>query len=136
MSMDYWGIIGYGVCLDDIYDYLNREKVNTLVRKLLPKETFEEDVFDDDTFYGNPYNNLAEFLCDLDEDKIFSWNDDGQGAPYFLYFPSYPWQRKENEPTDVNEVTDKMVKILHKVYDMPINELRKMIHYISTYGCG
>ena len=135
MSVDYWGIVGYGICLDDVSKYLNAEKVNDLVRKLMPKETFEEDVFDDDTFFGDPYSNLAEFLCEFDDERIFSWEDDGQGTAYFLYEPSYPWQIKPNSPVVMNDIKDRMIKILKKIYDAPYEELENYIDFISTYGC-
>lgn len=136
MSMDYWAIEGYGVDLDEIEKYINTEKVNELVRKLLPNETFEEDVFEDDTFYGDPYTNFAEFLCELDEENIFCYEDDGNARAFFLYEPSYPWARNENEPKDKQEAEDKMIKVLKKVYDATWNDLRSYIRYISTYGCG
>ena len=49
MSMDYWGIVGYGVSVESIRKYINEEKVNHFVRELNANELFEDDVFEDDT---------------------------------------------------------------------------------------
>ena len=136
MSMDYWGITGFGVCLDDIDKYLNSEKVNKLIRRMFPKETFEEDVFEDDTFYGDPYTNFAEFLCEFDNRKILSYDDDGQGVAYFLYVPPYPWKAKENEPKSQEELEDYMLSILRKVYDADDYVLRNSLEYINAWGAG
>ena len=135
MSMDYWGIVGYGVDIDDISKYINHEKVNKLVRELLPDEDFEDsDVMDDDTFYGNPYFNFAEFLCKLDDDKIFDYDDDGQGRAFLLYHPTYAWTRRSNEPSSCDECEQKLIKLLKKVCDCSTDDLLRHVGYINTYG--
>ena len=112
MSMDYWGIVGYGVSVENIRKYINEEKVNTLVRELNANELFEDDVFDDDTFCGNPYNNFAEFLCELDETDTLTYDDDGNGGSYFLYCPKYPWYIKENDPKSYKDIDESILKSL------------------------
>jgi len=139
MSMCYWGIVGYGVCIEDIAKYINHEKVNSIIRTLFKEEDFHEndDVFEDDTFYGNPYTNFAEFLCDLDDDKIFSYDDDGQGRNFFLYVPRYPWHSKpDKEPETIEECEDKMVAVLQKVCNATDEQLKDCIKYISESGCS
>lgn len=139
MSMSYWGIVGYGVCINDIEKYINHEKVNKIVRSLFKEEDFyeDDDVFEDDTFYGNPYYNFGEFLCELDDDKIFNFDDDGGDRTFFLYEPRYPWSgRKERQPNTVEECKDKIIKILKKVCDATYEQLENEIDYISESGCG
>jgi len=136
MSMDYWGITGYGVCLDDIEKYLDREKVNKIIRQMFPDEEFTEDVFDGFMFCGDPYTNFAEFLCEFDDRKILTYDDDGQGVAYFLYVPPYPWKAKENEPKTRKELEDYMISILRRVYDTDDCDLRNSLDYISTWGAG
>lgn len=139
MSMCYWGIVGYGVCIDDIYKYIDHGKVNKIIRTLFKEDDFytDDDVFDDDTFYGNPYCNFAEFLCELDEDKIFNFDDDGQGKAFFLYEPNYPWHTLKNEdPKTIEECEDKMIAVLRKVCDAKDEDLRNCINYISESGCS
>ena len=137
MSVSYWGIVGYGVCINDIDKYLDKYKINNLVRKFNPNIEFEEDVFEDDTFCGDPYNNLAEFLCDLDYRNILTWEDDGNGRAFLLYEPVYPWLIKaENQPKSVDEVKDLIIGILLNVCNASRNELVKEIDYISTWGCS
>lgn len=139
MSMCYWGIVGYGVCIDDVDKYIDHGKVNKIVRTLFKENDFytDDDVFDDDTFYGNPYYNFAEFLCDLDEDKIFDFDDDGQGTAFFLYKPKYPWNiQQDKQPKTRKECEDKMIAILRKVCDAKDEDLRSLFDYISESGCS
>ena len=136
MSMTYWGITGFGVCLTDIDKYLNKEKVNKFVRLGNPSMTFEDDVFDDYTFYGDPYNNLAEFLCEFDDKNILTYDDNGENDAYLLYVPPYPWRATKNEPKSQIELEDYILSILRKVYDADDYELRKSLDYINTWGCG
>lgn len=136
MSMDYWGIIGYGIEIQDIYRHINKEKVNKLVRELNPNLKFEDDVFDDDTFIGNPYNSFAEFLCELDKNSLFTYDTDGHDRDYFMYAPVYPWAAKKNEPSTEKECKNKMINILQQVVDLSDEEISKYIHYINDYGCS
>ena len=137
MSMSYWGIVGYGVCLDDIDTYLDKDKINKLVRKMNPEIEFEEDVFDDYTFYGDPYNNLAEFLCEFDGKHILTWEDDGQGKAFFMYEPIYPWLKYPKPlPRSVDEVKKLIISILMNVCNATEEELGREIGYISTWGCS
>lgn len=137
MSWSHWGIVGYGIDIDDIFEYINTEKVNKLVRELNPKEEFEEDVFDDDTFYGNPYQNFGEFLSELDKTNTIIWDDGGDsGKHYFLYCPKYPWQIKNNDPLSCEDIADRIVDVLTKICDTEVNILRSKIDYISDYGSG
>lgn len=137
MSVSYWGIVGFGVCLDDIDKYLDKEKINILVRKLNPDIEFNEDVFDDYTFCGEPYTNLAEFLCELDYRHILSWADDGNNRAFFLYEPVYPWlSNSDKQPKSINEVKDYIISVLKKVCNTSYEDLSKEIDYISTWGCA
>lgn len=137
MSYCYWGITGYGLDVDDIYNYINHEKVNSLVRELMPNETFEEDVFEDDTFYGSPYQNFAEFLCELDDTHTIIWEDGGNSnKAYFLYVPKYPWMVKNNDPTSYKDVEDRIVNAVMKVCDADEEYVRSKIDSISDYGSG
>ena len=136
MSMDYWPIIGYGVNLDKIYKYLNKEKVQKLIQDLNPNEIIDDDVFEDDTFYGGLYTSFAEFLCELDDSHIFSYDDDGNNIEYFLYPPRYSWMKRKNDPKTVAECDDMIVKVLKKVYDISDEELKTHIEYIDTVGMG
>ena len=137
MSMSYWGINGFGVCIDDIYKYIDNAKVNRKVREANPEITFEEDVFDDDTFYGDPYTNIAEFICEtFDTRKILTWDDDGNGRAFLLYEPPYPWKATQNEPKTLAELGDYMVSVLRNVCDAGYDELADTLDYISKWGCG
>lgn len=135
--VEHWGIKGFGVDIDDIWRYIDKEKVNALVRELIPDQKFEEDVFDDDTFCGYPYYNFAEFLCDLDDKHIMDFDDDGNGKCYFLFMPSYPWSRSKFEPMTAQECEEYILDTLHKVCNVNSDdELSQYIKYINTTGCG
>jgi len=136
MSMSYWPIVGYGVNLDELYEYLNKDKVNALIRDMIPNEEFEEDVLEDDTFYGGVYTSFAEFLCELDDSKVFSYENDGATTEYFLYQPRYWWKKKSNDPKTAAECDDMIAGVLKKVYDISDEELKTHIDYIDTVGMG
>ena len=137
MSWSHWGIVGYGVDLDDITEYIDTEKVNKLVRELSPNETFEEDVFEDDTFCGNPYENFGEFLSELDETNTIIWDDGGDSNKhFFLYEPKYPWMIKNNDPVSYGDIEDRIIKVLLKVCNEDKEVLRSKIDHISDYGSG
>ncbi len=139
MSMDYWGIVGYGLCLNDIEEYINREKFNQVVRDINPNLQFDEDdVFDDDTFCGGIYVNLAHFFTELDTNNNFCYEDNGDGECYLLFEPSYPWETnyRKREPKTKEEVKERLINLLTPFYNMPINILKEKIDYINTMGCG
>ena len=137
MSWTHWGIVGYGVDLDDIEKYINKEKVNLLVREINPLENFDEDVFEDDTFCGNPYQNFGEFLSELDETKTIIWDDGGDsGKHFFLYEPKYPWMIKNNDPASYEDIENRIINVLIKVSDIDKETLRSKIDFISDYGSG
>lgn len=136
MSMAYWGIVGYGVKLDDIHQYLDQEKVKRLIREINPNEKFTDDIFDDDTFVGGAYSNFAQFLCDFDDKNIMSFDDNGENVQYLLYKPPYPWIATPEEPKTVKELDDHIVKILQNVYNASADELKEHIDYIDTVGWG
>ena len=43
MSVSYWGIIGYGLCIDDIYKFINHEKVKHYVKKMVPEIEIDDE---------------------------------------------------------------------------------------------
>lgn len=138
MSMDYWGIVGYGVCVQDIEQYIDKEKVNILVRDInVNCCDFTEDVFEDDTFCGNPYQNFGEFLSELDETNTIIWDDGGESQKaFFLYVPKYPWMYRNNDPKSIKDVEDRIIKVLKMVCNATEEELKKKIDFINDYGCG
>lgn len=134
MSLDYWGITGYGIRINDIGEF-NKEKVNALVRDLNPNVIMDnEDVLEDDTFCGNLYANFAEFLCDLDKTNTLCYDDNGNGECYLLYSPPYPWMRKNNEPTSYEDIENRILDCLVQVSDQTRENLAREINYISDAG--
>lgn len=138
MSMSYWMNEGVGIRCDDIFDHLDKHKCYLVVQEQLPDEEIDEEGFElDDFLYGNAFENIADFLCCLDDDDIFTFGDNGDGQYYFLYPPSYPWGRRENEPKSLEEVHSRIVSILLKVTDLTPQEAEALIDDdIYEYGCG
>jgi len=142
MSMTYWGINGFGLCLDSVYGALNQKVVKEKIKELFKPDQTEgiddvADILDADWFYGDPYSNFAEFLVEgYDEKKILSWEDDGNGRAFLLYQPPYPWQLKPEDPKTCDELISYMVKVLQNVFDLSHNEIASKLDFISDWGCG
>ena len=138
MSMSYWMNEGVGIRCDDIFDHLDKHKCYLVVQEQLPDEEIDEEGFElDDFLYGDAFENIADFLCCLDDDDIFTFGDSGDGQYYFLYPPTYPWGRREKEPKSLEEVHSRIVSILLKVTDLTPQEAEALIDDdIYEYGCG
>jgi len=138
MSMCYWMNEGVGVRGSDIYWNLDKHKCFLAVKSQLPDEDINEDKFDlDDYLHGEVFQNIGDFLCHLDDDGIFTYGDDGDGQSYFLYPPSYPWNRSDNEPQTLAEVHEKLIKVILKVTNLSMEEAEELIDDdIYEYGCG
>lgn len=138
MSMCYWMNEGVGIRCDDIYGRLDKHKCYLAVCEQLTNEEIDEAEFDiDDFLYGYAFENIADFLCHLDDDDIFTFGDSGDGQYYLLYPPSFPWERGDNEPQTIEEVHEKIVKVLLKATDLTPEEAEALIDDdIYEYGCG
>lgn len=137
MSVSYWGITGYGIDLDDIRNSIDEEKVYRLVKQLVPNEIFGDNVFEDNTFYGCPYESFGEFLSELDDTNTILWEDGGENdSHYFLYIPKYPWQVSDKDPKNPKEIEDRIVKVLLKICNESEESLRSKIGFVSDFGYG
>lgn len=137
MSVSYWGIVGYGVLIDDIMPFIDNELVNVEVRERNKDIEFKEDVFDDDTFYGDPYTNFGEFLCELDKTNTLTWDDAGNcERTYLLYEPQYPWHLKDNEPESYEDIEERIYNVIKQVGKVTQEEIHKLCYNISDAGCG
>lgn len=137
MSVSYWGIVGYGIRLDDIGKYINKEKINILVRELNPNIEFnnEDNVLDDDTFSGDPYCSIAEFLTELDDTHSLIWDTSGNlGNEYLYYAPDYPWHKHEKDPKSFDEIRERIQNVIQKVYDIETEDLKPYITDICMAG--
>lgn len=136
MSVTYWMNEGIGVTSDALWPRLNMHKCFLVVREQVA-ENIKEEGFDlDDFFYGEPYENLGDFMCHVDDSGVMSWGDNGYGESYFLYCPSYPWYRRENEPSSEKEARKIIVDALLKVTDLSREEADKLICDIYEVGSG
>lgn len=138
MSVTYWMNEGIGVRCSHVEPHLDGHKCYLEICKLLPDEHIEEDGFDlDDFLYGNPFENLGDFLSSLDETDVTTYGDDGDSQYYFLYSPKFPWHMKKNEPNCVEEVHRRIVDVLMKVTNLSRVDADKLIDdYIYDVGIG
>ena len=147
MSMDYWMCEGYGFCIDDFWDKIDRRKVLAILRQLFREETegidsnlpdeklsrLVDKLVEDDLDFCGGY---AELLTDLDDTRLLSWNTDRQGRYFLLYPPCYPWSMSGNEPKTVREVLLLLSSVAGKITNISEEEICSMVDYIEEVGCG
>lgn len=137
MSMCYWMNEGIGIRSSKLYPFLDAHKCYVAVVSQLPDEDINEDDFElDDFFYGEPFENLGDFMCYQDNTGTLTFGDNGNGESYFLYVPSYPWERAENEPLSLAEVHERIIDAVLKVTNLTREEVDILIDDdIYEYGC-
>lgn len=138
MSMSYWMCEGIGIRTNDLYPFLNAEKCIKVIKEQLPDEEIDEEAFDiDEYFYGEPFQNLGELLCHVDDTDTLTYGDNGNGEYYFYYIRSYPWERKENESQSIEEVYERIIAAVTRLCDILPDEIRVLVDEdIYDYGCG
>lgn len=138
MSLCYWWNEGIGIRTGNIYPFLDKQKCITEVKAQLPDEEIDEESFDiDDFLYGDVFENLGDFLCHVDDSGLMTWGDNGDGEHFFFYTPSYPWERRENEPTSIQEVHEHIINAVIRLCNMSREEIEAMIDDdIAEIGCG
>lgn len=142
----YWAIQGIGIETRVIFKHLNKQKWFDAVKSLHP-DWFEEgaepainaDSFDirdfDDLAYRHGYMSLSELFCGLDDSRKLTWIYGGN-TDYFLYKPSYPWERKKDDPRSIEDVYGYFVGLLRKITDLSEQEIIGLIDDdIDTCGC-
>lgn len=131
MKQHFWPCVGIGVRMSTLYPFINNKKCYDILKKRFPEQViddFDEEFFDIDEFccelslYG-----LAEFLCMLDDTNTLSWNENGSIESFCYYVPTYPWNRKSNEPVSKTEVHERIVDVLILVTDLTRNEAGMLI---------
>ena len=138
MSASYWICEGVGIRANQLCPFLNTQKCVQLLKKQMPGEEISEDRFDiDDYLYGEPFENLADVFTFCDDTDSITYADNGDGECYFLYPPSYPWERTENEPSSIAEVHERIIKAVLRLCDMTREQVEDLIdNDIYDYGCG
>jgi hypothetical protein len=129
---------GVGVRASKIYPYLDKHKCFVAVSNQLPDEEIREDSFDIENFlHGDPFDDIGDFMCCLDDTATFTYGDNGNGESYCLYPPTYPWERLENEPTNIKEVHKRLIKIILHITNLTEQQAEELIENdIYEYGCG
>lgn len=139
MSMCYWICQGIGIRTNELYSFLNKDKCVSEILRQLPDEQIDaSNYFDiDDYFYGEPFENMGDLLCHVDDTDSMTYGDNGDGEYFFYYIPSYPWERRENEPESIEEVHNRIYLAVQKLCDISREEVEELIDDdIYEYGCG
>lgn len=138
MSVCYWMNQGVGIRASQLYPHLNSHKCYVAVCQQLQDEEIDENEFElEDYLYGEPFQNLGDFMCHLDNTNVMTYGDNGDGEYYFYYAPSYPWERLDNEPLSLTEVHERIVDAVVKVTDLTRKQADALIDDdIYEYGCG
>lgn len=138
MSTVYWTCEGVGIRTNELYPFLNKQKCIETIRKQVPDKEIEEDDFDiDEYFFGEVFDNLGDMLCHVDDTNTLTYGDNNEGEYYFYYPPSYPWDRRENEPESIEEVHERIIAAVLQLCDMDRQEIEAIIDdSIYDYGCG
>ena len=140
MSMSYWMIEGVGLDTDKIIPYLNSEKlaqflieqlgqepetVTELKRMVASGDFSSLDI--EDYLYGQPFDNIADLLTHCDDTDSITYGDDGEGSDYFSYPPSMPWEMRDTEPKNIQEVHNRIIAAVQQVADLESDEIDLMI---------
>lgn len=138
MSMCHWVCEGIGINTDDVIGKINVKKCIKFLKEQLPDEEIDEKDFDiDDFLYGQPFDNFGDVLCHCDDTNTLTYGDNGEGEDYFFYTTSYPWERRENEPTSIEEVHERIIAAVQKLCDLTSDQIEKLIQNdLYEYGCG
>lgn len=128
MGFIYWMNEGIGVRMSDVYPHLNKHKTFLAVASQLRNEEVEENDFNlDDYMYGEPFQNLAELFSLLDDTSVLTFGDNNEGESYLLYPPSYPWCRRENEPSSIDEVHERIIDVIVRLTDLTREQADELI---------
>ena len=93
MSMNFNGVVGYGINVENLYSELDNEKVITFLKEFGCYEEGYEDI----TEYvnGQPFYSIAEAFGKAGHSYLF-YDDTDEGS--YLYFPALlPWEVAEEE---------------------------------------
>lgn len=129
MSVCYWVCEGIGIKTSDIIEHLDNKKCIAMLKEQLPNEDIpNEDELDiDDFLHGNPFDNLGDLLCHCDDSETLTYGDNGECEDYLYYAPSYPWDRKQNDPESIQQVHDRIIDAVQKVCNMTKEEIENII---------
>lgn len=140
MSTCYWMCEGIGIKTNKLYPYLNKSKCISVLKRELGEDFWIQDDGDfeiDDYFFGNPFENMGDFLCHCDDTSTMTFGDNNDGDCYFYYVPSYPWERRHNEPLSITEVHERIIDAVQCICDLSRTQIEDMIDDdIYDYGCG
>ena len=138
MSMSYWSLQGVGLNAEELKPYLNTQRCIDLYRKIYPDEEINlSDADDEDFLFRDMFDNIGDLLWCADESNTLSYSCNGDGVWFFLYEPTFPWNRNENEPRTLQEAHKLLIDAVVRVCDLDRTEVERMIDDdLYEYGFG
>jgi len=127
MSVCYWMNEGIGIRASSIIGHLDPIKCAKIVASEIDEEIDPSSFDIDDYMYGNPFENLGVFLCHVDDSGVMTYGDDGESESYFLYTPSFPWERGNNDPESIEDVCRIIINAVKQITDLSDNQIRDLI---------
>ena len=127
MSVCYWMNEGIGIRSSSIWDHLDPVKCAKIVASEIDEEVDPSSFDIDDYMYGNPFENLGDFLCHVDDSGVMTYGDDVESESYFLYTPSFPWERSNNDPESIEDVCRIIINAVKQITNLSDNQIRDLI---------
>lgn len=136
MSMNYWMCEGIGIATSTLKPYLDTSKCIELIKEKSNNELIpDKRDFDIEDYFFGLFENLADMLCYCDDTDTLTWTGDGEGEYYFYYTPSYPWNRRENEPNSMVEVHERIKDSVQRLCSLTREQIEEFIDD-DIYECG
>lgn len=104
------------------------------VKKLFDEKGLTEDVTGGDYNYENCLKlfraeSFAELLYNLDETDCLSYRTYREDEQYLFYEPTFPWERKEEEPETLEDAQEMIIRMIQKVTNVSADQILSMINY-------
>ena len=131
-----WPIIGIGICITDLEEDLDKERVALLLQEQLPEDenvrrivqTGDYDKLNLDKYlHGRVFDNLADLFTYCDDTDTLTYADNNGGYCFLYYPPSMPWERGESDPDSREEVHRRIIRAVKKLTTMPESKIAEMI---------
>ena len=135
MSVSYWMIEGIGLNADEVYPFVDKEKLAHMLIEYLPDDEFLAEILeskdyeklDIEDYLYDPFDGFADILTHCDDSDTITFAGDGDGNFYFYYSPSMPWEMTLHEPQSPKDVHNRIIKAVKKITTLSDEEIEAMI---------
>lgn len=143
MSTCTWVIEGVGIPFSKVLPNIALDKFIAGVERCSHKAEREIEALREE-IATNYHASVEEFIAETedefaarmltvgallfgDEHQSLVYSTDTEAEGYIYYPPSMPWERKEDEPTSIEEVHDRIVKAVQSVANMDEADILSLI---------